>query len=258
MDCRKPSRGSIDPWRKESLLCCSQYRSVKNEEAQAKEKLVWQDGANSVCWHCSYDIKEEKWPLPLEHDSKTDTFVFTGSFCSAGCAASWASVHCRHNAEHCFMMLNLYGYKTRANYNGFNIAPPAHWLQKFGGPLSIDEFRQHGRLNQTKQGTSRFSTQMVEERPPLICQPIVLRKACDELIEEAKKASKQVKQQNKKATVVADSTTENRGLYHEFLENNTQLPDNSTTTTKKKSTKRKAQSQAAGSNTLIGLVKRSK
>lgn len=94
---------------------------------------------NVVCWWCTYNF--DTIPCFLPEKYVDGVFYVIGCFCSFNCAVSYN--------------LNLNDYKTWERYSLINkmynlihkkneliqMAPPRETLKKFGGTISIEEFR---------------------------------------------------------------------------------------------------------------------
>jgi hypothetical protein len=100
---------------------------------------------NSKCWWCKNHFKCPSLGLPKCYSN--DNFLLEGNFCSFNCMLSY-SIDIKDN-EHWKRksLINYFYYKTYGKYR--NIIPAPHWksLDDFGGPLTIEEFRNELILN---------------------------------------------------------------------------------------------------------------
>jgi hypothetical protein len=94
---------------------------------------------NTRCWWCHHSFNAPAIQLPENYYN--DTFYCIGHFCSYNCAKAYnislndILIHKRES------LINLMYYKTYGYYINIKAAP--HWftLKKYGGILSIDEYR---------------------------------------------------------------------------------------------------------------------
>ena len=96
---------------------------------------------NIVCFWCteSFDCKPVGLPLKYEHN----IFYVDGCFCSPECAAAY-NFDISNSTEiwNRYSLLNLLYIKMLSNKKiNIKLAPPRRTLKKFGGILSIEEFR---------------------------------------------------------------------------------------------------------------------
>ena len=95
------------------------------------------------CWWCCHEFSNSPFVLPIK---KIDDCIHSiGCFCSPECAASWNFNSDKRNNDiwESYSLLNLL-YRKCYNETIFlkiKFAPPRESLLKFGGPLSIQEFR---------------------------------------------------------------------------------------------------------------------
>ena len=94
-----------------------------------------------VCWWCTYNFDNEPWFIPEKYDN--DTFYVFGCFCSPNCAIAYnqnlkdSKVIERHS-----YIKNLYSKITLSdNCDDLVAAPPKEVLEKYGGPFTIERFR---------------------------------------------------------------------------------------------------------------------
>ena len=98
---------------------------------------------NVCCWWCTYNFDTIPIYIPeIYHDNKY--YVF-GCFCSFNCAAAYnlnMNDYKIKDRNSLLMNMALYIYKKNIN-DKFIIAPNREILDKFGGPLSINEYRKN-------------------------------------------------------------------------------------------------------------------
>lgn len=100
---------------------------------------------NSKCWWCKNHFKSH--PLGLPKCYSNEKFLLEGNFCSFNCMLSYSidigdNEHWKRKS-----LINYFYYKTYGKYK--NILPAPHWksLEDFGGPLTIEQFRNDLILN---------------------------------------------------------------------------------------------------------------
>lgn len=228
------------------MLCCALYRPADVVKKNSQRTLIYNNQfKDAKCWHCTHPFTDTAWRFPISFDSDSRDYKTIGHFCSPSCAAAWGDIHYHHNmAQHMCWLRSL---AMEHGIHEFAPAPHTHWLQDFGGNMTIDAFRQLGCKDK----------HVVQKTLPFVSIPIVLERASDLHLTEAKEVTRQVKAQNKKATSQAmnNENITSRGLYHEFLEKNGEEPP----CKKIKSSKKKkdaAQPTTQDKGTLRGLFKK--
>ncbi len=123
------------------------YKPIKLNMIDIKSnKSVVVDKTNLACWWCTHEF--DTIPCFLPERYYDDTFYVTGCFCSFNCVLSYN--------------LNMNDYKTMERYSLINkyyeliyenddkkkledlvLAPPREILQKFGGPITIEDYRKN-------------------------------------------------------------------------------------------------------------------
>lgn len=96
----------------------------------------------TCCWWCTYPVRDGHHPFHLPHWTVDGVFYVTGYFCSYNCALSYnTSLQDNHSNQRASLLWILY---NRFLSNGsMPPAPPRELLTRFGGWMSIDEFREH-------------------------------------------------------------------------------------------------------------------
>lgn len=111
-----------------------------------KESLITTDGGlpsetDVSCWHCTYPFSGPPKVVPTNYDHQREKFTVIGCFCSFACAKAWQQENVAFNNGTTVMYLSILAAKLY-NYNRpIEAAPPRYFLRRFGGPLTIDEFR---------------------------------------------------------------------------------------------------------------------
>ena len=125
---------------------CSQAPGLSNVYVSVGEdKLLTpirpENPTNVCCWWCCHTFDNEPCYLPTMDDPLTQRIVFVGNFCSWQCVKAYNfSIRDAHYATRSNIMRNIF---RAVGLQGSQIksAPPRETLKMFGGPLSIDEFR---------------------------------------------------------------------------------------------------------------------
>ena len=113
------------------------------------------------CWHCTEPFECQPIGIPSDILIDTGQIVCDGNFCSYSCALTWlfssGSTHREYQAK------QLLTQVAREQHGVSKIvpAPPMLALAKFGGPMSIEQFR------------STQTTHAIVVSPPFVCQGIV-------------------------------------------------------------------------------------
>lgn len=101
---------------------------------------TWPSSSDMCCWHCTETFEGQPVGIPIE--CRNDGVILCeGNFCSYGCALAHIfhsrASHREYNAKQllCQVARELHGITAVMP------APPTLLLSKFGGPLSIEEFR---------------------------------------------------------------------------------------------------------------------
>ena len=101
---------------------------------------TWPSSSDLCCWHCTEPFEGQPVGIPIECRSD-GVILCEGNFCSYGCALAHIfhsrASHREYNAKQllCQVAREMHGMAAVMP------APPALLLSKFGGPLSIEEFR---------------------------------------------------------------------------------------------------------------------
>ena len=107
---------------------------------EANKLDYWPKNTKISCWWCTYQFNKVPCALPVY--CSNNIYNVIGVFCSPECAAAYNfNTNGITNIWEKYSLLNLlYGklYKK-----GITIAPPRNTLKKFGGNLTIDQFRKY-------------------------------------------------------------------------------------------------------------------
>ena len=92
-----------------------------------------------VCWNCCHEFNKGQFGLPLKYQE--GIFYIYGYFCSFECMYRFAYEKFNDKLNDINQLINLYHYHLYNEYSKCNIAPNKLLLNIFGGPLSIEEYR---------------------------------------------------------------------------------------------------------------------
>lgn len=97
------------------------------------------------CWHCCEKVTTKPYMLCHSEDEKLRIYYASGIFCSNACLLGFLAEHVNHRSDVTrqltFRLNKELGHKDVLD--DFKIAPSRFSLKRFGGPLSIEEFRKY-------------------------------------------------------------------------------------------------------------------
>tara|TARA_Y100000591_G_C21786439_1_gene674071 strand:+ start:891 stop:1403 length:513 start_codon:yes stop_codon:yes gene_type:complete len=94
-----------------------------------------------VCFYDTYEFKGEPIGIPSHFDLDSNKFTCWGCFCSLECAKAHIYESNDLRKDNKFSLLATMSRKMYGKHTRINRAPSKYTLQKFGGPLSIEDFR---------------------------------------------------------------------------------------------------------------------
>ena len=147
------------------------YRTLRLHDADAGGPLRLPVQTNAWCWHCAGSFDTPPFPLPVSYEATTGAFEVMGNFCSNRCAAAWAIDRRLHQEAQTFMLLNLLSAQMGLR-TPVKPAPPAQVLQHFGGPMTLEAFRNVG--GDDGGGGGQNPARITCITPPLISFPTML------------------------------------------------------------------------------------
>lgn len=95
---------------------------------------------NVACWWCCHSFDNYPLFLPISFNEKTDIFKVSGCFCSFNCVKAYS--FSKKNLVSVNLLYLMYKILIGKKYTIIKRAPDIHILQMFGGPISIEEYRQ--------------------------------------------------------------------------------------------------------------------
>ena len=200
---------------RQKLMCCAQYRPADLVELLSRDTHVYEESPRESatitdrrCWHCTFEFEGEPWRLPITRKGP-GSFSCVGIFCSPSCAAGWGMIRNDYQMSQAISWLRMEARRRSPDRRAgeFAVAPPTHWLKCYGGTLSIDKFRNIG-----SKGIV-----YIEKASPFVSRPLVLERL-QESVPPPKTAKPPQKRIIRAATAASETTTQSRGLYHDFIE----------------------------------------
>lgn len=110
------------------------------EFSEANKRNEWPSKTNIDCFWCCHAFDNSPFGIPIKKVG--NVFHMFGNFCSAECVASYIfDTNLLNDCKktECYSMLNLL-YKEN-NSDGISFAPSKLCLKRFGGRLSIEQYR---------------------------------------------------------------------------------------------------------------------
>jgi hypothetical protein len=90
------------------------------------------------CFWCTYQFDTEPVCMPESYDGKKDVFKVFGCFCSFNCSLSFAMKN--RKLGHQALISHMHK-KFTGKFMTIKKAPPPYCLEKYGGPVSIEDYR---------------------------------------------------------------------------------------------------------------------
>lgn len=102
----------------------------------------WPESTDLCCWHCCHKFEGVPIPATIKQDKRTSAIQVCGIFCSFNCSKKWILDKNSYSSGEQISLLHLIHKRiTGGHYTSIRPAPPRISLKMFGGPLSIEEFR---------------------------------------------------------------------------------------------------------------------
>lgn len=94
---------------------------------------------NSNCWWCTYEFDTLPVCAPLKYNSKRDEFTVYGFFCSFSCAKAFLLYKNTPYIDPA--LITLLNKRLTGSFETIPVAPSIQCLTRFGGNMTIEEFR---------------------------------------------------------------------------------------------------------------------
>ena len=142
------SINQLEQKRKTTIVSSSKINSEKQIEllvqfGESNKKGTWPKSTHISCFWCCYSFEGIPWGIP--HKYENDKFVSFGIFCSPECASAYNfNVDTEYDEIwERYSLLNLLVSEVVESFEGIvKMAPPKLCLEKFGGIMTIDEYRE--------------------------------------------------------------------------------------------------------------------
>ena len=129
---------------------CSEYSNVIERDKvfpiflefiEYNKKKKWPDSTNIDCLWCCHEFDTFPFGIPIK--KYEETYYMFGNFCSAECSSAYNFDN--NNSSESFERYSLINY-LYSNDKEIKVAGPRLSLKKFGGQLSIKEFRNNNNI----------------------------------------------------------------------------------------------------------------
>lgn len=124
--------------------------------AHAATDAPWPESTSVSCWNCTYGFDGIPVPLPGKYDRATGKMKgCTGVFCSFNCAKRYAIGTSAQNANWMLQssLLSLLHKRIVGKTVQIRPALPAIVLERYGGVVTIEEYRRGFQTLSTEEGT---------------------------------------------------------------------------------------------------------
>ena len=108
----------------------------------AKILTTWPESSNICCWNCTHDFKTKPVFLPYYFNERKKLFHTRGVFCSFGCLKRFNTDRNHGNSHISSLISYMYKIIQGEIRSGVHTSPPVHCLKKFGGILTIAQYRE--------------------------------------------------------------------------------------------------------------------
>lgn len=99
------------------------------------------DFTTIACWWCGYPFDVKPVRSPITFNKCTQEYVTEGNFCCVGCVHAYLN-ECKRDLRMLKEMYRTLARPSRDNYTKLPLAPHFSTLIRFGGTLTIEEFRE--------------------------------------------------------------------------------------------------------------------
>ena len=109
----------------------------------------WPETTDLACLWCEEGFDWAPVGAPVYHDAKKDQFTLKWNFCSFNCCKAWMHKNRPREVSNVYWLaMRLFGKDSahRQRLEGIQPAPQKEALRKYGGWMSIEEFRSNAQL----------------------------------------------------------------------------------------------------------------
>jgi len=110
--------------------------TILNEISELENDIKYEK-SSEICWNCCHCFNNSITGLPIKYIN--GIFYTIGDFCSLECASRYA--YDNYNIYELIPIINIYNNLIYKKNNKINMAPNKLILSKFGGNISIEEYR---------------------------------------------------------------------------------------------------------------------
>lgn len=151
-----PGHSVVHHWNRFSTYVCS---DLTGRGAAGKP---WPEKTDLCCWHCTEPFENQPVGIPINMEAD-GRVVCEGNFCSYSCALAYAFAFKTSHSQYKTRQLLIQCAYDIHGISEVKAAPPPLTLKKFGGPLSIEEFRSATQLHSVVVNPPYASQDMVYE-----------------------------------------------------------------------------------------------
>lgn len=101
----------------------------------------WPQHTNIACWHDTKRFTTPPVPTVRDYDKQRQKWYVTGVFCSLNCAKTWTLLHEPAMSTHHLMLFAQMAREVFGVHDSIPPAQPTQRLAKFGGDMTIEQFR---------------------------------------------------------------------------------------------------------------------
>lgn len=94
-----------------------------------------------LCYHCCHEFYNKPVLLPIDYNEQLKRYKVFGNFCSVNCAKSYG-LEDKTLSKKIYLLSHMYKQLKGPDFR-IKPAPPKYCLKKFGGTLTIDEYRKN-------------------------------------------------------------------------------------------------------------------
>ena len=133
------------------IICSSNERQVYEKKSAFfvhnlfNGKTEWPTETTISCFYDEHQFTGIPIPLPLNYVHEQNKYSCYGIFCSASCVKAYLENNSSYSKTLSIMWLKKIMHEVFNDYSDIVAAPPKDLLKKYGGELTIDEFRSAGK-----------------------------------------------------------------------------------------------------------------
>lgn len=146
-------------------------------------KTEWPMKTDIVCRYDGEQFDSIPIPLPIDHNTETNTYTCYGIFCSASCVKAFMENNPVYSNALSMIWLKKIMCEVFGDFDDIVEAPPIDLLIKHGGELTIEQFR----------GFGRQKTRIITHRMPFFTCALAF-----ELVKEFNETKTSVEKETKK------------------------------------------------------------